>query len=206
METINLADGVGNAVTRAAEVLRQGGVILYPTDTLYGLGADALSDTAVAKIYDIKGRESGKPTHCIVPSLEIAAEYAEVNDIARSLADRFLPGPLTLILKKKPTIEGGITRGIDTIGIRIPNNEFCVALVKTFGKPVTTPSANRAGVTPASTPEAILAQLGKKASLIDLVIDAGELPARAPSTIVSCVTDVPSILREGAIPSSAILT
>lgn len=206
-----LALGVGNVrepVSRAAGVLRAGGVILYPTDTLYGLGADAFSDEAVANVYAIKGRDWEKPIHCIVADIEMAERYGEMNLFARKLAEEFLPGPLTLVLKKKEGIQGGIAHGA-TIGIRIPDNDFCIALAREYGAPYTTTSANRAGEEPLATVPGILGQLGhshtlKSVRVIDLVIDAGELPARAPSTVVDVSGEEPIILREGAIPAADI--
>ncbi len=205
MDVISLDSGVGKCAIRAAGVLRQGGVIVYPTDTLYGLGADALSDDALAKVYAIKGRDPQKPIHCIVADLEMAAQYAEVNDVARKLAEKFLPGPLTMILKKNKEVLNGIARSIDTIGIRIPNNEFCLELARTFGKPFTTTSANIAGEATGGSIDAIEEQLGASAAGIDLWVDAGVLPESAPSTVVNLVSGFPSVLRQGAIPSADIL-
>jgi L-threonylcarbamoyladenylate synthase len=206
MQILHLGDGLGQCAVRASGVLRKGGVIIYPTDTLYGLGADAFSDAAVAKVYDIKGRDTQKPMHCIVANLEMVAEYAEVNDAARKLAEKFLPGPLTLVLKKRPVLNTGIAKGIDTIGIRIPDNEFCVELAKSFGRPYTTTSANRAGTIPEVTLEKIVQQLGVSAKGVELAVDAGMLPLRSPSTVVNVVSGSPSILREGAIPAADILS
>lgn len=203
MEIIQLTD-VAKAAARAAEILRRGGIILYPTDTLYGLGADALSDAPVDAVYAIKGREPGKPTHCIVSDLAMASEYAEVNDAARKLADAFLPGPLTLILKKKEGVAAGIGRGMDTMGFRIPASAFCMELARAFGGPITTPSANLAGAEPQLSIDAILAQFGETASHIDLVIDAGSVTQTKPSTVVNVASGTPVILREGATPASDI--
>jgi L-threonylcarbamoyladenylate synthase len=203
MEVITLADGIGKAAIRAAGVLRHGGVVVYPTDTLYGIGVDSFSNDAVDRLYAIKGREAGKPTHCIVADLAMAEEIAEVNDIARKLAEKFLPGPLTLILKKKPHVQDGISRGIDSIGIRVPKNDFCFELARTFGKPVTTPSANRAGGGPLLAPADIIADLGE--GNIDLFVDAGVLAQSAPSTVVNLISGHPSVLREGAIPARDVL-
>ena len=200
METIQLRDDFGKTVLRAAGVLRSGGVIVYPTDTLYGLGADAFSDSAVDAVYVIKGREAGKPMHCIVADLAMAEEYAEVNDAARKIAEKFLPGALTLILKKKVGVDGGIARGMDTVGIRIPDNRFCIELARTFGTPFTATSANKGGVEPAMEFEKVIAGLDA-----DLAIDAGQAPLSKPSTVVNLVSGYPSILREGAIPSADIL-
>ena len=207
MEVLKLTEtNAQECVVRAAAVLRDGGVILYPTDTLYGLGADALSDEAVAKVQKIKGRDENKPIHAIVAGLAMAETYVIVNKPARLLAKKFLPGPLTLVLKKKANVHSGIGRGMDTFGIRIPDNEFCLALAREFGKPYTTTSANRAGDTSQLTPEAILAQLGESAaSIIDLIVDAGILPEKQPSTIVDVSAGEVKILRNGAIPGNEFL-
>ena len=204
MEIMSLQNNATNAVHKAAEVLRGGGVILYPTDTLYGLGADALSDEAVAKLYAINGRDEKKPVHAIVADMKMAGRYTEINEPARRLAEKFLPGPLTLILKKKEGIDTGIAKGMDTFGIRIPASELCLEIARTFGKPYTTTSANRAGQETGRSVEAILAQLGEKASVIDLVIDAGELPGRMPSTVVDVSSGEIRTLREGAISKTAL--
>ena len=191
-------------IRAAAIALQHSDVILYPTDTLYGLGADALSNEAVAKIYTIKGRDEGKPIHAIVADLEMAERYAYIDDAARVLAARFLPGALTLILKKKSWIETGIAKGIDTFGIRIPDNAFCKNIVEAFGGPITTTSANRAGMMPMRSVHDILEQLDEQADGIALAIDAGELPQRAPSTVVDLSGTRPVILREGAISAADI--
>ena len=205
MDSISLQSGLGECVMRAAGVLRRGGVIIYPTDTLYGLGADALSDEAVGRVYDIKGRDEGKPMHAVFADLEMVAEYAEINDLARELAKKFLPGALTLVMKKKPGLDTGIVRGLETIGIRIPDNEFCLELARTFGKPYTATSANRSGQVPEISVEKIVAQLGDAAHLVDMAIDAEVFPMRPPTTVVNVVSGKPVVLREGAIPATDIV-
>jgi L-threonylcarbamoyladenylate synthase len=192
------------AVPHAALAIESGGVVIYPTDTLYGLGADALSDSAVKKIYEVKGRDEGKPIHAIVADMQMAERFAYVDGTAHMLAERFLPGPLTLILKKREGIETGIAKGIDTFGIRIPDNAFCKDLVEKFGGPITTTSANRAGMHAMRTVKEIVEQLGERAQFVDCAIDAGEIPARRPSTVVDCSGERPIILREGAISSQEI--
>ena len=216
MEVLNLKkQGMAACVKNAVKELAAGGVIIYPTDTLYGLGADALSDKAVGKVYKIKGRDERKPVHAIVADIKMIAKYAEAPDMARMLAKEFLPGPLTLILKKKAGIKTGIARGISKIGFRIPDNKFCLALAKKFGKPITTTSANKSGRKTERTVGAILKQLGigdshsnvlqnVRMRNIDLVIDACELPERQPSTVVDLSGKEPVILREGAIPAADI--
>ncbi|MCR4281182.1 MAG: L-threonylcarbamoyladenylate synthase [Candidatus Kaiserbacteria bacterium] len=216
MEICNLADEkkMSECVKKSAQVLRTGGVILFPTDTLYGLGADAFSDEAVEKIYAIKGRDEHKPIHAIASDIAMMEEYAEVPDVAHALAKEFIPGALTLILKKQDGVEAGIARGISTIGFRIPNNPFCLKLAKEFGKPFTATSANASGQKPERNVKAILQQLGGfshsnilqnvRMREIMLVVDAGELPECQPSTVVDCSGKEPVILREGAIPPAEI--
>lgn len=210
METLKLSKtNLETCAARAADVLRAGGVVLYPTDTLYGLGADIFSDAAVDTIYAIKGRDERKPIHCIVADIEMAKKYGEFDEIALLLAKEFWPGALTLVLKKKQGIDTGIGRGTKTIGIRIPNNEFCLALARRFGKPYTTTSANISGETPQRSVAAILAQLEhthipKYVGMIDLIVDAGKLPRREASTVVDLCGARPVILREGAVPSEEI--
>ena len=189
-------------VRRAAAILRNGGVVLFPTDTLYGLGADAFSDAAVDTIYAIKGRDENKPITCIVADIAMAEEYAEVTNDARLLFQRLLPGGLTVILKKREGVAGGVARGIETIGIRIPKNDFCAQLARAFGKPFTATSANVSGLAPKRSLSDILEQLGESAEMIDLIIDAGELPPSAPSTVVDLSGEEPVILREGAISAA----
>ena len=226
MEMLNLKKhGINACVKSSVKELRADGVILYPTDTLYGLGADALSDKAVSKVYAIKGRDEQKPIHAIVADIKMMEKYADVPDMARMLAKEFLPGPLTLILKKKAGVKTGIAKGVSKIGFRVPDNKFCLALAKKFGKPITTTSANKSGRKTERTVKAILKQLGVNNSYasvlpacaeasggrqnvrmrnIDLAVDAGELPERQPSTVVDLSGKEPIILREGAIPAADI--
>ena len=209
MERIQLTEGnIAACAARAADVLRAGGVILYPTDTLYGLGADALSNEAVAKIYAIKGREERKPIHAIVADIAMAKKYGEITDEARTLAQRF-GGKLTLIVKKRGEFNTGIVHGVNTFGFRIPDNEFCIALARAFGSPITATSANRSGEKPEREVENVLTQLGhsnilENVGMLDFVIDAGELPESKPSTVVDMSGDAPIILREGAISAASL--
>jgi len=211
MEIIKLnGNTMGECAARAAGILRAGGVVLYPTDTLYGLGANALSDEAVAKVKLIKGRDEGKPIHAIVSDLDMAARYGEVGEDARMLAQEF-GGKVTLIVKKRKDFDTGIMRGIPTFGFRVPDNQFCIALARALGTPVTATSANKSGEKPERSPEKILTQLGhsnilENIGMLDLVIDAGELPERAPSTVVdlSGAELELVVLREGAISAASL--
>lgn len=205
METIRLTtENEQECARRAAEVLRAGGVVIYPTDTLYGLGADAFSDEAVEKIYRIKARDESRPVHCVVTDIEMASQYAEINETARKLAEKFFPGPLTIVVEKKSEVQEGIARHARAVGFRIPKNDFCGALARELGKPYTTTSANVSGKPTMSTVSKILEQFGRAGNEVDLVIDAGELPKSFASTVVRVLGSEIRILREGAIPSREI--
>jgi len=205
MEVIRLNDSnLAYLAGRAARVLRAGGVILYPTDTLYGLGADALSDLAFEKVCMIKDRDERRPIHAVFADLGMVEEYAEISPLGRRLAEAFLPGPLTLVFKKKPSVTTGIGHNLSSIGVRIPKNEFCLALAREFGKPFTTTSANVSGAESPATFDGITKQLGGNTKLIDLGIEGGALPAYLRSTVVDVRNHEPHILREGAISAAEI--
>lgn len=199
MEILNLKEvALIEAAQRAAEALANGEIILYPTDTVYGLGVDATDKDAIAALRDLKGRDERKPILIMLPSVDSIEEYAEMNGTAWTLAERFLPGPLTLVLPAKKTISYDLTFN-RTIGIRIPNDPFCLALATVFGKPITSTSANRSEQEVLSTVPDIIEQFGYLADSISLSIDAGERTGGVPSTIVSCTEGGYSVLREGAI-------
>ena len=213
MERIVLTEhNIGEAAKRAAAVLRAGGVVLYPTDTLYGLGADALSDEAVAKIFAVKGRNEGKPVHALVSDLAMAGKYGEISDSAQVLAEKLPHGQVTFVVRKKAGINTGISKEIPTFGFRIPDNAFCIEMLHAFGGPITATSANRAGEVPQCSVDAIMAQLEYHSNVlqnvgtwnIDLIVDAGELPPRLPSSVVDVSGTAPVILREGAVSRSEI--
>ncbi len=204
MEMLRLTEAnVSVCAKQAADVLGAGGVVLYPTDTLYGLAADALSDAAVAKIFEIKGRDEGKPIHAIVADIEMAARYAEIPDAVRILAEKLPRGKVTFICKKKQGLDTGIVKGIGTFGFRIPDSELCLEMARAFG-PITATSANVAGEIPERSVDAIRAQLGDRAEKIDLAIDAGELPERAASSVVDLSSGELRLLREAAVPAREI--
>lgn len=179
-------------------------IVLYPTDTLYGLGVDATRAEAVSRLQELKGRDEGKPISIVVSNISMMEEYALVTPLAQKLSQQFLPGKLTLILEAKNLPEN-LTAGTGTVGVRIPNHPVPVQLVRELGKPITATSANVSGMKTERSAQAILAQFGDKASWITNVIDEGELPESAPSTVVDARGDVPIVVREGAIPSHLIL-
>jgi L-threonylcarbamoyladenylate synthase len=203
LERILLSDSnVKEVAARAAAVLRAGGVVLYPTDTLYGLGADALSDDAVGKIFAVKGRDEGKPMHAIVSDIEMAAIYGDMTDVVRPLASNLPPGQITFVVTKKQGMNSGISKDISTFGFRIPDDTFCLEMLRAFRGPITATSANSAGMVPQRNVGAILEQIGETG--IDLVVDGGELPPRKPSSVVNVAGGKVTVLREGAVSRAQI--
>ena len=193
---------------RAAEVLANGGVIVYPTDTIYGLGADATNESAVSKIRTIKGSDDEKAYLCMVSSIEEMHSYADMSETAQALADSFLPGMLSLVLNRKGTqLAPSVApvREAHLISLRIPNHELSLALSRYLGKPITSTSANVTGQPSGHTFDEVLAGLSEHHHLIDLAIDAGDAIRSLPSTIVDLSGDTPVIVREGAIPAQDIL-
>lgn len=176
------------AIKEAVSVLRNGGVVLYPTDTLYALGVDALNANAVKKLRDVKG--SYKETSVAVSDIEMMRQYTNINETAERIIEKFLPGKLTLLLEKKvdlPVISG------DKLGIRIPDNKTALTLVKELGSPITVTSANLSGKVTGTSVEEILQDIS-----VDYVLDEGILEGEA-STIVDLTGDEIKIQREGAI-------
>jgi len=185
--------------------LRSDFLVLYPTDTLYGLGVDATDARMVERLKKLKGRGDTKPFTIAVDSLEMMEKYAEVTPLAENLAKSFLPGPLTLVLCAKPGLRtSGVVGEDGSVGIRIPNHPQALRLIRELGKPVTVTSANVSGMQTEKTPEKILAQFGEKSSWITHVINAGELPLSKASTLVDARGEEPIVLREGTIPSGAV--
>lgn len=205
MKTLDLQrDGIEICAAEAAAVLRRGGMVLYPTDTIYGLGVDAMADLPIQKVYACKGRDEDKPVHAIVADIAEAERYGQLTPAARKLARAFWPGKLTLVVNYVGRVDGGIARRASAIGLRIPQHAFCLELARRFGKPYTTTSANRAGAEPQCTVEGIFEQLDDAAHYIDLVIDGGAIEKCEPSTVVDATGASPVILREGAIPAADI--
>ena len=202
MQILRLSDtSLPEAAAEAARVLRSGGIVIFPTDTLYGIAADALNTDAIARVRDLKGRERKKPIHVIVPSLAHMEQHVEVHSEAKRLADLHLPGALTLVLSAKGHVPPELTLN-GTLGVRIPDDAFALALADAFERPFTATSANRAGhVTPTEAMD-MVSHFGPEARYIDLIIDAGPRSGGTPSTVITFIDGVPYVLREGAIPRS----
>jgi L-threonylcarbamoyladenylate synthase len=205
IEKIDAARPAPSILRQAARLIAEGGVIVCPTDTGYAFSADALNIEAVAKVFHLKGRSYANPIHVAVASMEAAVEYAHVDEAARSLARRFLPGALTLVLPKKEVIPAMLVGGRDTVGIRIPDNRAILSLAAMTSRPLTTTSANISGrPTPYSAGE-VVAQLGEAVQNVSLILDQGALAARELSTIVDLTVSPPRLIRQGLISWEKIL-
>jgi len=185
------------AIAEAAATIRAGGLVVYPTETVYGFGADACSDEAVAKVFVTKTRPLEDPIPVAVNSFELADQIAELTPIAELAFKKFLPGPLTLVVKAKPgKISKLVTAGTENVGIRAPDHPVALKLIEFVGGPITATSANLSGKSaPISLREA-LEQLGKN---VDVALDSGKCRLGTPSTVLDLSSESPQILREGPI-------
>jgi L-threonylcarbamoyladenylate synthase len=190
-------------IAAAVAVLKDGGVLAYPTETFYGLGADASNESAVERIFAIKGRAFDKPVSVIIAdekSLDGLA--ADVPDGARELMKRFWPGPLTIVFKAAPSVSSRLTANTGKIGVRVSSHTIAALLAGQLGAPLTATSANLSGQNETVSAAAVKGSLG---DLPDMIIDSGETPGRPGSTILDVTVFPFRILREGAIPAGDIL-
>jgi L-threonylcarbamoyladenylate synthase len=188
-------------VEAAVSVLRNGGVIAMPTDTLYALTAIASDAAAVERVYAIKGREEGKALPLLVDGPDMAESAGVFNSPARRLAARFWPGQLTIVVPKQTEFQSHALAGLDTVALRLPDSEVARSIIEAVGAPVTGTSANRSGHPGPVSPAEVRRQLGDE---IDLLVDGGGCPEGVSSTIVDCTCEPPRILRGGAISPAMI--
>jgi L-threonylcarbamoyladenylate synthase len=189
------------ALPYALKILQSGGLVAFPTDTVYGVGALAFDRAAVENIYAAKDRPAEKAIPVLIGDVDdLAKVTAAVPEIALKLAARFWPGPLTLVVPKHPDLPEAIST-TPTVGVRIPDNPVARALLRLAG-PMAVTSANLSGQPSPSTAQEVFAQLGGR---IALILDGGKTPGGVPSTVVNCVGAVPQVLRAGPIPKSEIL-
>ncbi|MEE9594722.1 MAG: L-threonylcarbamoyladenylate synthase [Candidatus Hydrothermarchaeales archaeon] len=185
-------ENLESAIAEAISVLRDGGLVVYPTDTLYGLGCDALNEEAIKKVFTIKKRPEDKPLSIAVSSIGMMEKYAYVTPLADFLAKKFLPGALTVILPKK-NLPDILTSNKEDVAIRVPDNEVALKLIESLGRPITATSANLSGMEPPTTPNDAMRQIDA-----DLILDSGDLESKVPSTLVD-LTGKPRLLRAGKI-------
>jgi len=193
-----------DALATAAQSLKEGSLVAFPTETVYGLGADATNAQAVARIYEVKGRPADHPLIVHIADLKYLDQWiSDIPEYAIALAREFWPGPMTLILQRSELANNFITGGQNTVGIRIPDNLLALGLLEAFqnlgGAGIAAPSANRFGQVSPTTAEAVQEELGNYLSDTDLVLDGGPSVVGVESTIIDCTGELPRILRPGAV-------
>ena len=191
-------------LTDAAKALRAGALVAFPTETVYGLGADAESAEAVARIYSTKGRPADHPLIVHIASIDRMGEWAsDIPTYAIALARDFWPGPMTLVVKRSARAKDFITGGQDTVGLRVPAHPLALGLLQAFvaagGRGIAAPSANRFGAVSPTTADAVQEELGEFLAESDLILDGGPSLVGLESTIIDCTGDAPRVLRLGAI-------
>ena len=192
-----------NAIAEAAAILRRGGLLGIPTETVYGLGANALDEDAVLHIFEAKGRPQDNPLILHVPGADWLERYCrDIPPVAYTLAERFWPGPLTMILPRRDNVPLRTTGGLDTVGVRCPDHPMTLAIIRASGVPVAAPSGNTSGRPSPTTAQHMLEDMDGK---IDGIVDGGPCAVGVESTIVDLTGDEPVILREGGIPAQEIL-
>ena len=197
MERVRLdKDNAEEAAIKAADVIRQGGVVVFPAESLYGLAADAASDEAVTRVFELKGRPPGHPLPIIAADTGMAERHAVMNEAAKALAEKFWPGPLTMVMPAKGGISRLVTGVLDTVGIRVPASDIARKLAENLGAPITATSANKSGDEGASTADEAVAGLSGEP---DLVLDGGGLSGPPGSTIIKIEGDGFSVLRHGLV-------
>jgi L-threonylcarbamoyladenylate synthase len=195
METQRIAASDPGAISRALEVLRQGGLVAFPTDTVYGVGVSAFDPLRIEQLFVVKGREAGKAIAVLLGSpADLPRVTAGMNPLAARLAERFWPGPLTLVVSRHPGLPE-ILSPQPTIGVRMPDHPVALELLRRAG-PLATTSANLSGRASPVTAQEVLEQLGGR---IDLVLDGGQTPGGVASTVADCTGPAPIILRQGPL-------
>ncbi len=198
----NLSPNIALQVKRAISILKNGGLVAFPTDTVYGLGGDVFNVTAVERIYSVKRRARNLPLPVLLADQEQVADIvSSVPDMARFLMDRFWPGGLTLVMSKRPSLPNIVTGGGDTVAVRMPKHDVPLRLIRGLGSPIIGTSANISDRPSPVTAEEVEQQLGNQ---VDLIIDMGKSPGGLESTVVEVVGEAPKILRDGIIPAEEI--
>lgn len=185
-------------IKQAVQILKDGGLVAFPTETVYGLGADATNDTAVASIYAKKGRPSFNPLIAHVDNAQMAARYVKLNDTAKKLMEAFWPGPLTLVLPRKSNCSVSLlaSAGLDTLAVRCPKNPIALELIHQFSKPIVAPSANKSGRISPTTVGHIIDDYGDEAPF---TLDGGPCQVGVESTVLLCTGEKPAVLRYGGL-------
>ena len=189
-------EGDGASGDEAVRVLRDGGLVCYPTDTVYGIGAAASDDAAVRRLYAAKGRPLDKPLPLLLADVSDAARVAEVTPLAKALAGRFWPGALTIVMRKAGSYRSLALAGGDSVALRVPDHELVRGIVRALGEPITGTSANRTGTRAPISAAEVAFQMGE---MVELIIDGGQSRTKLESTVIDITHDKPEIVREGAV-------
>ena len=191
---------IDTIIATTVECLKKGGLVIFPTETTYGAGVDVTNQDAVYKLLAFKSRREGKPLSIAVTSRAMAEQYVELNQQSRTLYQQFLPGPMTVVSNSKGEVAIGVESEFGTLGVRIPDYPLAQQILAAFGGAITATSANASGQARPYKIDKLLENLSlKQRSLIDLVIDAGELPHHPPSTVIDTTLSAPVTLRQGSI-------
>ncbi len=185
----------------ASQIVSNGGLVVYPTDTVYGLGCDPFNVKAVKRVFRVKG-DRKKPLPILACSVADLEKIARLSDVARKIAAKFWPGPLTVIVPKKPALPDIVTNDLDSVGVRVPKHDMAIQLIRLSEGLLVGTSANKTGQKPACTASEALEQLGEE---VDVVLDGGKALLEKPSTVADLTTEEPKILREGPVALKDIL-
>lgn len=200
MKHIKKTTNARSELDEAVAVLQSGGLVIFPTETVYGAGVDAANPKAVEKLLAFKSRREGKPLSIAVTNQQMAEQFVELNDSAKKLYKRFLPGPVTVVSNIKPNsnLAPGVASEFNTVGVRIPDYPLVLELIEKLGKPITATSANASGAKrPYSIADSMAGLSTKQKNLVDFVIDAGTLPPNEPSTVIDTTLSTPITMRSG---------
>jgi L-threonylcarbamoyladenylate synthase len=201
---VSLEEPEDRPLVLAAEVIQAGGVIVYPTETVYGIGGDAFNPSAGDRVHVAKQRRERKPLLILIPDrVSVSLLSQEIPQAALELMEAFWPGPLTLVLSASSKVPAEVTQGTGSVGMRVPSSPLCTKLLRLAGTPIISTSANISGDIPCHSVDEIENVLKPH---IDLLLDAGPLRASEPSTVVDVTTDIPRLLRGGAIAAEELRT
>jgi L-threonylcarbamoyladenylate synthase len=192
-----------NNLRKASNIVKNGGLIVYPTDTVYGLGCNPFDVQAVERIFETKGERKDKPLPILSSDIKCIQKITHLNETAMKIAEKFWPGALTLILPKKPSLPDIVTCGLGSVGVRIPNHPVALKLINLCDGLLVGTSANKTGHKPSKTAQEAAEQLGEQ---VDVILDAGPTPLRRESSVLDLTSKKPKMLREGPIKLEELLS
>jgi L-threonylcarbamoyladenylate synthase len=201
MGRIKVLKATANNILAASETIKRGGLVIYPTDTVYGLGCDPLNVEATRRVFKTKG-ERKKPLPILASDGRQAEKIACLTEKARKITARFWPGPLTIVVPKKPILPDIVTSNLDSVGVRVPDHEIAVKLITLSGGFLTGTSANKTGEKPPRTVLEVAGELGEE---VDLILDGGRTPIGSSSTVIDLTSGTPRLLRKGPVGLEEVL-